>query len=125
MRLGTVTIRLAALVVLLTSFSDYWAYDRYDPSASMNSSGSEAIAVLDWHAPSGVAWRSVNLPDDHCVCCSPLVAPPAPVLPKPSLGTPSVNKLAFTVVSAELRPPAISTSPPSLDPTGFDRPLRV
>jgi hypothetical protein len=125
MRLGIVTIRLAALVVLFTSFSDYWAYDRFDPTAPMNSSGADALAVLDLFAPPGVGLQSANLPDDHCVCCSPLVAPPAPVVPQPASATPSVNELACAVVSIGLKPPAISTSPPLRDPTGFDRPLRV
>jgi hypothetical protein len=125
MTLGMGTFRIAALVVLLTSFSDYWAYDRFDPAAPMNSSGPEAVAVLDLDAPSGVGLQSSNLPDDRCVCCSPVIWPPGPVVPQPTLSTPSVNDVPYPVLSAELKPVAISTSPPLRDPTGFDRLLRV
>jgi hypothetical protein len=125
MRLGILPIRLAALAVLLTSFSDYWAYDRFDPTAPMNSSGPEAVAVLGLHPASGAGLRSANLADDNCVCCSPLIAPPGPVLPRPALDTLSANEYAAAAVSTELKPPAISTSPPLNDPTGFARPLRV
>jgi hypothetical protein len=125
MRLGIVTIRLAALVVLLASFSDYWVYDRFDPAAPMNLSGLEAVPVLDLQAPSCVSLHSPNLSDDNCLCCSPMLAPPAPVFPQPALNRPFVNVLADAVISAELKRVAISTSPPLRDPTGFDRPLRV
>jgi hypothetical protein len=124
-RFGIVTIRITALFVLLASFSDYWAYDRYDPTAPMNASGSEGSAALDLHAPSGIALHSANLPDDDCVCCSPLIASAAPVLPQPALGMRSPNELAYPAGASELKPPAISTSPPSLEPTRFERPRRV
>jgi hypothetical protein len=125
MRLGIATIRFTALVVLTASFSDYWAYDRFDPTAPMNASGPEALAVFDLHAPSSTGLHSSNLPDDQCICCSPLIAPPAHTIPQPVLGTPSVDELAHAVVSAELEPSAISASPPLRDPAGFARPLRV
>jgi hypothetical protein len=126
MKLGMVTIRFAALAVLLTSVFDYWAYDRFDPSAPMNSSGPESAAVLDLHIPCGVGLHGANLPDDNCVCCSPIVAPLAPVVPQPALSTPpSETDVAYTVAPAELKLPAISSSPPLPDPTAFDRPLRV
>ena len=125
MRLGKITIRLAALLVLLTSFSDYWAYDRWDPAAPMNACGPEAVAAFDFHAPSGACLRSTNLSDDHCVCCSPVIAPPAPVVPHSAYNTPPLNEFSPTVISAALKPPAMSASPPFRDPTGVDRPLRV
>jgi len=67
MRLGRVTIRLAALIVLLTSASDYWAYDQWDPTAPMNSTGPDAIAVFASHTTSTVSLRCIDLPDDHCL----------------------------------------------------------
>jgi hypothetical protein len=68
------------LVVLLTLFSDYWAYDRWDPSAPMSCLGLEMLAGLagfGLHHPSGATMQSEDLPDDHCACCAPLFAPPA------------------------------------------------
>jgi hypothetical protein len=124
MRLGKITIRLAALLVLLTSFSDYWAYDRWDPAAPMNASGPEAVAAFDFHVPSGACWHSTNLSDDHCICCSPVIARPAPVVPHPALRTSPLNEFGPTAISAALNPPAMP-APPFPDPTGSDRPLRV
>lgn len=125
MRLGIVTIRLVAAVVLLVSFSDYWAYDRWDPTASMNSSDPDAIAALDWHSASGARVRCTNLPDDQCAFCSPLMAPPAPVVPPLALDTQSVTELPHALVSTALHPPTISASPPRREPTEFVLPLRV
>jgi hypothetical protein len=90
----------------------------------MDSSGAEALAVLDLHAPSSAALHNTNLPDDHCVCCSPLVVPAAPVVPLPALATLSANDFKAVVLSG-CTPLAISASPPSPDPAGFDRPLRL
>ena len=70
MRLGIITVRLAALILFLTSFSDYWAYDQWDPTPPVNSSGSEAIAVFASHTASTVSLRGANLPDDHWSGCS-------------------------------------------------------
>ena len=125
MRLRIATIRLAALVVLLTSFCDYWAYDRFDPAAPMNASGPEALAAFDLHAPSTASFCSANLPDDDCICCSPLVAPHAPAVPRPAFDMPSANELACAAASGELTAPATSTSPPSFGPAGSYRPLRL
>jgi hypothetical protein len=125
MRLRIATIRLAALVVLLTSFCDYWAYDRFDPAAPMNASGPEALAGFDLPAPSSAGFCSANLPDDDCICCSPLVARHAPAVPRPAFDMPFANELACAVDSGELTAPAKSTWPPSPGPAGSVLPLRV
>jgi hypothetical protein len=118
-------MRLAALLVLLTAFSDYWAYDRWDPTAPMNSLGSEAVEAVNLHPPSGVHFHSANLQDDRCICCSPLLAPKAPVVPPPTLSASSANELACGVIPTSLRPLGMLTPPPLRDRTGSDRPLRV
>jgi len=69
-------------MVLLTSVSDYWAYDRWDPAAPMNAPGPEAMTTFVSNAALNVTLYSTTLPDDHCLCCSPWVAPPPPVLPR-------------------------------------------
>lgn len=125
MRLRIVTIRLAALLVLLTSFADYWAYDRWDPTAPMNSCGSEAVEAVNLHPPSAVHFHSANLQDDRCVCCSPVLAPPAPVVPQSALRASSANELACGVIATSLRPLGIPTSPPLRGRAGSDRPLRI
>lgn len=125
MRLGKVTIRLVAVVVLLVSFSDYWAFDRWDPTAPMNSSGPDAFAALDWHRASGASVRCTNLPDDHCAFCSPLMAPSAPVVPPLVMDAQSVSELPYAVVWAALHPLAVAASPPGHEPTGFVLPLRA
>jgi hypothetical protein len=119
------TIRLIALVVLLASFSDYWAYDRWDPTAPMNAAGSEGVAALTQHVPSDVCLRSTDLADDCCVCCSPLVSPPAPVLPLPSLDALLENEQEVSFVAEPSRPLATFHPPPIREATGFDRPHRV
>jgi hypothetical protein len=124
MTLGIVANRLAALFVLLASFADYWAYDQWGPAAPMNSSGPEAIAALKLHGPSSASVQCANLADDNCACCSPLMAPPAPVVPQPALHVQAVTEFPSPVVSAALKP-SISASPPWQEPTGFDRPLRT
>ena len=85
MRLALVTIRLAALIVLLASASDYWAYDRWDPAAPMNSSGPEAISLFASRAASTLSLHRANLPDDHCLCCSPFGCASDPRSPSPWL----------------------------------------
>ena len=125
MRSGTLTIRLVALAVLLASFSDYWAYDRWDPTAPMNSSGPETVAGLDLHAPSGARLRSANLSDDHCLCCSPLVSPAAPAIPLPALGALPRNESAGPDINAISQPISICASPPFHNATALDLPLRI
>jgi hypothetical protein len=117
------TIRLASLIVLLVSGSDYWAYDRWDPTAPMNSSGPQALALFVSQVASGVSLRCSNLPDDHCLCCSPLVVPPVPMMPLGCFGSSldlvySAKQSAWNLLSAR-------HSVPARDPTGFNRPLRV
>lgn len=75
MRLGTITIRLVALILLLVSVSDYWAFDQWDATAPMNASGPEAMEVMASQKAQTARLHSAALPDDHCLCCSPVVAP--------------------------------------------------
>ena len=124
MRLGIITFRLAALIVLITSASDYWAYDQWDPTAPMNSSGPEAIAIFASNTPSAVSLHCANLPDDHCLCCSPSVAPPAPVLPQAGFGS-SADGLIYSIRPTGSKTLSLRASLPSRDPTGFQRPPRV
>jgi len=122
----SIALRLTALIVLLTSFSDYWAYDRWDPTAPMNSSGPEAIAALNLKGPSTASVQCADLPDDNCVCCSPLMAPPAPVIPQPVLNLQSANELPHAIVIVSLASNTLITaSPPPQEPTSFDGPLRT
>ena len=125
MKRGTHTIRLAALFVLLTSFVDFWAYDRWDPAAPMNSSDSEDVLALDLLSHLGVGLCSATLPDDDCLYCSPMMAPTAPIVQRPATAKVSVHELTNVVISAALTPAAMSPSPPSPDGIGFSRPLRV
>jgi hypothetical protein len=71
-----IVLRLAALLVLLSSICDYCVFDRYDQEASM----SRPLPVLLGDA--GVAIRPVttDLPDDRCLGCTPSIAPQAPTL---------------------------------------------
>jgi hypothetical protein len=125
MNVSTIALRLTALIVLLASFSDYWAYDRWDPTAPMNSYGSEAVALMDLQGPSPVGLRSTNLPDDRCGCCSPIVAQPAPVIPLPVFSAFSEIWLAVSLASTPSTPVATSPSPPFRDATGFGLTLRI
>jgi hypothetical protein len=126
MRLSAIAIRTTALVVLLTSFSDYWAYDRWDPAAPMNSCGSSAVsAVFDLDAPPGAALRSTDLPDDHCACCSPTLAPPGPAIPMPAWNSFSAICVPGSVASGLSWPILSSASPPNRDISGFGLPMRI
>jgi len=80
-------IRLVALLVLIAAASDYCAFDVWDPAAPMNSAGSEAISDLvpDWQA--SVKVRTSELPDDHCLCCSPWIASQRPAREPASLSS--------------------------------------
>jgi len=82
MRSRAITLRLVALIVLLTSASDYYAFDRLDPSAPMNSAGLEAIPDLVPQTATTANLRTTDLPDDCCLCCSPWIAPQRPALPR-------------------------------------------
>jgi hypothetical protein len=87
MRFQAVTIRFAALMVLLTSASDYSAFDRFDPSAPMNSAGLEAIRYIVSQTATLARVRTNDLPDDHCLFCSPWIAPRQAVLAQSSLSS--------------------------------------
>src|SRR5215469_18040366 len=111
MRLGTLTIRVAALIVPLTSVSDYWAYERWDQAASMNAPGPEAMTMFVSKAALSVSLYSTTLHDDHCLCCSTWAAPLPPVLPR-CRSTSSVAQAAITFI-------------PAPNPARIERPPRV
>jgi hypothetical protein len=75
MGVRAIIFRLAALLVLLSSASDYFAYDLCDPGASMSSAGPELLLTHTAHAITLPLARTTDLPDDHCLCCSPSIAP--------------------------------------------------
>jgi hypothetical protein len=106
-----VMIRLVALLVLITSASDYCAFDVWDPSAPMSAAGSEAIRDLVQYRQASVKMRPSELPDDHCLCCSPWIAPRRPALPRASLSS--------TVTQAA------KASLPSSDPILIEHPPRA
>jgi hypothetical protein len=81
MRFRTITIRLAALIVLLASASDYWMYDRSDPTAPMNAA-SEGTAAMVRQSVLTATLQTIDAPDDHCLWCSPSIAARPPVLPR-------------------------------------------
>jgi hypothetical protein len=112
MRSQVIAIRLVALIVLLTSAFDYYAFDRWDPSAPMNSAGPEAIsAFAPQTAATTASLHTTDLSDDHCLCCSPWIAPPRPVLPRVSVSS-SVPQNARAAV-------------PFSDPILIERPPRA
>ena len=111
MRSRVITIRIVALIVLMTSAADYAAFDRWDPSAPMNSAGLEAIPDLVPETATSLSVRATYLPDDHCLCCSPWIAPQLPALQPASLSS-SVTQTA----KASLQ---------SSDPILFERPPRA
>ena len=115
-------MRLAAILVLVTSVLDYWAYDRFDPTAPMNACGRDALSGLLFDAVPVVSLESPNLPDDHCLGCSPLLRPRAPSVPLAGLFS-SVNDSVYRCAKLN----RIETSAPiaSRDPTGFERPMQV
>jgi hypothetical protein len=114
-------IRLASLTVLLASGLDYWAYDRWDPAAPMNSSGPEALAVFVSQDASNVSVHCARVPDDHCLWCSPTMAPAAPQLALGCFGSSVVYPTGPSAWNSSR--PAIFF--PRRDPAEFDGPLRV
>jgi len=88
MRIQALTMRLVALIVLLTSASDYSAFDRFDPSVPTNSAGLEAIPHLVSKSATRASLHTTDLPDDHCLFCSPWIAPRRSVLAQFSLSSP-------------------------------------
>jgi hypothetical protein len=87
MMLQAVTIRAVVLIVLLTSASDYSAFDRFDPSAPMNSAGAQAMPHLVSRTAILASLCTNDLPDDHCLFCSPWIAPQRSVLAQSSLSS--------------------------------------
>jgi hypothetical protein len=109
MRSWTVTIRLVALIVLLTSAADYSAFDPWDPSAPMNSAG---VAVIQCLVPQmGMTASATDLPDDHCLCCSPWIAAKSPALPRAVLSLSAAQSVVADI--------------PSTDPYLIERPPRA
>jgi hypothetical protein len=81
------TIRLIAIVLLLAAAFDYFAFDVWDPSAPMNSAASGAIPGVVPQTVTTTTVRTPDLPDDHCLGCSPWIAPPRPLLPQVSFSS--------------------------------------
>jgi hypothetical protein len=101
MRFQAVTIRMVALIVLLASASDYSAFDRFDPSAPMNAAGLEAIPYLVSRTAALVGLRTNNLPDDHCLFCSPWIAPRRSFLAQSSLSTALTQRPKIVLPSSQ------------------------
>jgi hypothetical protein len=110
MRSRTIIIRLLALIVLATSAFDYYAFDRWDPSAPMNSA-ELAIHDLAPHTAITVSARTTSSADDNCLCCSPCLQPRRPALPRVHLSSSLIQ-----IVNAWL---------PSADPILIERPPRA
>jgi hypothetical protein len=108
MRPWTIVVRLAALLVLISSVSDYCAFDVNDPEALMNQTARVVIVqtVLAVNAP---LLRTSDLPDDHCLCCSPGFASQPVTLQSPCLISSSVEHHA-------VQPPTISIRVRKLPP---------
>jgi hypothetical protein len=104
-------MRLVALTVLLTSASDYSAFDRFDPSAPMSSARAEAVTHLVSQPATLASLRTNDLADDHCLFCSPWIASRRSVLAQSSLSA------------------AVTQSPkvvlPSAKPIRIERPPRA
>jgi hypothetical protein len=69
MRMQAIILRLAALLVLVSSACDYCAFDLNDPGAPMSRPGVLLLVATD-HAICPLAVRMSDLPDDRCMCCS-------------------------------------------------------
>jgi hypothetical protein len=124
LRFGTKTARVVALIVLLMSVADYWTYDRWDPTAPMNASGPEAMAIVASQRTQTASLCGANLLDDHCVCCSAALVPPAPVLRLPDLVS-HVQCFVYSVPSAAGLTTGFTASPQLWEVIGFYRPMRV
>jgi hypothetical protein len=74
-------LRLAALLVLLSSVCDYCAFDRYDQEASM----SRPVPALLGDTGMAICPVTTDLPDDRCLGCSPSIAPEAATIEGPVL----------------------------------------
>jgi hypothetical protein len=90
----------------------------------MNAAGPEAMVAIALQKVQTVGLRNACLPDDHCLCCSPLMARCAPVLPLPCPSS-LPQSVAYSVDFARPNGIDLSRCVPLRDPTGFQRPLRV
>ena len=112
MRNWSILLRSVALLVLITSASDYCAYDLSDPSAPMSSAGSDSF--MAGVIPSKlipVQARTPNLPDDRCLGCAPSIAPKPPILLTSDL-------ISFVVQNK-------TASLPYSEPASIERPPRA
>jgi hypothetical protein len=108
MRLPVYISRLAAFLVLLSAGCDFCAFDLYDPDASMSQPG-PVMNVDTANAICPAAMRTSDLPDDHCLCCSPTVASQVATLASPFLisSAPETRAIQPTIPEARIieRPP--------------------
>ena|ERR1700722_18897510 len=109
MRPRALTIRLVALIVLLTAVSDYSEFDRVDPTAPMNSAGAEAIGDLVRQTPKPASLRTTALPDDQCLFCSPWIQPQPPALTRISLSSRVTQSPKTSLLSSD---PILIERPP-------------
>jgi hypothetical protein len=109
MRIHAIILRLAALLVLLSSVCDYCAFDLYDSEASMSRPGPMLLANNAGKAIGQAKVRTSDLPDDHCLCCSPSIASQVVTLESPLLISSTVANQAIYPLFAEAqlieRPP--------------------
>jgi hypothetical protein len=111
MMLRKATIRLAALFVLLASAGDYWAYDRADATAPMNSPAGMILTSTIRHSFLSAAFHAIDSPDDHCLWCAPSLAASSPVLPRAH-----ASSFVFRSVPVFL---------PSRDPVNIEQPPEI
>jgi hypothetical protein len=109
MRCRPISIRLVALIVLLTAASDYSEFDRVDLSAPMNSAGPESIGDLASRTPKPVSLHATNLPDDQCLFCSPWITPQPPALSRANLSSRLTQSAKTSLAS---RDPILIELPP-------------
>jgi hypothetical protein len=107
MRIQAIVVRLAALLVLVSSACDCCAFDLNDPEAPMNRPGSVLVvqAVL---AVNCAVVKTSDLPDDHCLCCSPGIVSPTATFESPFLISSTVeNRAQPTIPEVQMieRPP--------------------
>jgi hypothetical protein len=108
MRLSATIVRLAALLVLISSVCDYCAFDLNDPEAPMSQPG-PLLIVQRVLTAGAAAVRTSDLPDDHCLCCTPGIAAQPVTVQSPFL-------ISSTVEHHALQPPIISTCVRKLPP---------
>jgi hypothetical protein len=65
------TLRLIAIIVLLSGAADYFAFDVTDPLAPMSAAGTPSfISQYAKHHLSSTAIRHPDGADDGCICCA-------------------------------------------------------